>query len=169
MTMTSCGPTPAESRDWTASNRAHLGAPRIAKGEYKPLPLCPVRPMTSAAESQRLSKVAAAVASAAAENDNGSTDDGVAAGESSEKGLNNVGEVSSGSWVEVTVDSGAAESCMPTQWCTDYPADLSDPRLGAQYATASGEALTNEGQRALHMFTSEGSEKGNDLSIDGRG
>ena len=55
--------------------------------------------------------------------------------------------------MEITVDSGAEESCMPTSWYADYPIDTSDSRMGSFYATASGEPLVNGGQNALNLAT----------------
>ena len=58
--------------------------------------------------------------------------------------------------VRVAVDSGAAESVIPTGEVPEYPPkQLSEP---VYYQTASGETIANEGEQVLPVMTDNGVE-----------
>ena len=58
--------------------------------------------------------------------------------------------------VRVAVDSGAAESVIPTGEVPEYPPkQLSEP---VYYQTASGETIANEGEQVLPVMTDHGEE-----------
>ena len=55
--------------------------------------------------------------------------------------------------VEVTVDSGACETVMPSAMCTGIPIHRSSCSHGAEYEVANGETIPNQGERRCHMMT----------------
>ena len=52
----------------------------------------------------------------------------------------------------IIVDSGAAESVLPTNWCPQA-AIIKGPKYGAQYSAANGGKIKNEGERTVTMVT----------------
>ena len=58
--------------------------------------------------------------------------------------------------VSFGIDSGAAATTLPKDWCTDYP--LEKVGIGKVYYSASGEAIPDLGRRRL-VVTTAGSVK----------
>ena len=57
----------------------------------------------------------------------------------------------------LTIDSGAAESVMPEDMCSNYATkESSQGKAGVYYVTASGEELENGGESRLTMTLSDG-------------
>eukprot|EP00974_Lingulodinium_polyedra_P029346 2826712-Lingulodinium_polyedra.AAC.1 len=58
--------------------------------------------------------------------------------------------------VEVLVDSGAAESVIPTGLLQDYPVQQGSAALsGEKYMTADGKEIPNRGEQAVKFYTQE--------------
>ena len=54
------------------------------------------------------------------------------------------------------VDSGAADTILPSGWFNDYELkDSEGSKLGAYYMSAAGQPIQNEGERTLAMMTSD--------------
>ena len=68
--------------------------------------------------------------------------------------------VSTGDWVDIAVDSGAAESVLPEEWIKEYPLLQTDRSQQAVFATASGEKIQNRGERQPVIRTAEGHVRG---------
>ena len=74
------------------------------------------------------------------------------------QGINNV---STSEWLRMPhamlIDSGAADTILPSDWFTDHELQESyGSRNGAYYLAASGTPIRNEGERSLAMVTAEG-------------
>ena len=61
----------------------------------------------------------------------------------------------------ITIDSGAAESVMPTEMCPNYP-QIEGPQkqMGVYYVAANGDEMHNEGEKQLQLTTAEGAHRG---------
>ena len=55
----------------------------------------------------------------------------------------------------IIIDSGAAESVLPRDWCPQA-ALVDGPMKGKKYSAANGSDIKNEGQRVVSMVTKEG-------------
>ena len=122
-----------------------LGA-RLPKGSFRKLELNVVSRASGNGNKKAPDPLAAAAAVVAAEQQ----------AQDSQQDLMRVSEVKhSGQWIEIDIDSGAAESVAPTSWFPDYPNDKTSGLFGTEYATASGEPLFNEGQVKLNLVTSD--------------
>ena len=66
--------------------------------------------------------------------------------------------------IEITIDSGAAESMMPKHLCQDYPM-TPGAWTGSLYGTADGGTITNLGERLLVMDLQEGQTRGMQFQV----
>ena len=58
------------------------------------------------------------------------------------------------------IDSGAAETVLPSTWFTEYPLKESEgQKQGRWYTTADGSPIYNEGERTLHVSNLEGTHE----------
>ena len=58
----------------------------------------------------------------------------------------------------ITIDSGAAETVLPKNWCTKIPLRESEAsRKNTYYLAANGQKIFNEGERNVTFATSTGS------------
>ena len=58
----------------------------------------------------------------------------------------------------IVIDSGAAESVLPRNWCPQ--AKLTDGHMkGKKYAAANGSSIKNEGEKIVSMVTKQGQWK----------
>lgn len=55
----------------------------------------------------------------------------------------------------IIIDSGAAESVLPRNWCPQV-ALKEGPMKGRKYSAANGSSIKNEGERVVSMITKEG-------------
>ena len=68
-----------------------------------------------------------------------------------------------GEWepIQITIDSGAAESVSPSEAYQQYPTEESEgSRRGVRYVTANGDRIPNEGQKRLALMTEGGQQRG---------
>lgn len=69
-----------------------------------------------------------------------------------------------GQWVPITLDSGAAENVVPNDLLRHIPTVETDRSQQAKrnggYATASGQAMPNNGEQQVALMTKEGCKKG---------
>ena len=61
-----------------------------------------------------------------------------------------------GTWEEITVDSGAAESVAPEDWHMEFPLLQTDRAHPAGFASATGQAMPHRGERQMHLITGNG-------------
>ena len=67
-----------------------------------------------------------------------------------------------GPWekITLTMDSGAAETVIPTNMCPYVPTKPSDgSRKGVEYEVASGHTIPNTGEKTLNVVTTEGQRR----------
>ena len=69
-----------------------------------------------------------------------------------------------GERMDITIDSGAAESVMPVSKCEDYPLK-SGAWTGSEYGTADGGTIVNLGERLLIMDLKDGTTKGMQFQV----
>ena len=62
-----------------------------------------------------------------------------------------------GTWEEITVDSGAAESVAPETWHQEFPLLQTDRAHPAGFASATGQSMPHRGERQVHLLTGNGS------------
>ena len=63
-------------------------------------------------------------------------------------------------YVDMTVDSGAADSVMPLDTCTNYPLlEGEQKKLGVYYIAANGREMDNEGERRVRFTTQHGGDR----------
>ena len=69
-----------------------------------------------------------------------------------------------GQWMHITMDSGAAENVIPNDLLTGVPTIETERSQHAKrnggYATASGQAMPNNGEQQVALMTKEGCQKG---------
>ena len=66
-------------------------------------------------------------------------------------------------WTELpqplVIDSGAAETVIPSDWCANYPTRTSTgQQQGRYYTAANGEPIYNEGEKTLLLSSPDGSD-----------
>ena len=62
-----------------------------------------------------------------------------------------------GTWEEITVDSGAAESVAPELWHQEFPLLQTERAHPAGFASATGQSMPHRGERQVHLLTGNGS------------
>ena len=72
-------------------------------------------------------------------------------------------DVSCDDWAELptplVIDSGAAESVLPVDWCQNYAIkESAGQRAGVTYTAADGNALYNKGEKTLLLSSLDGSD-----------
>ena len=62
--------------------------------------------------------------------------------------------------VEMTADTGAADTVFPTEWFPEFPAKESpESRAGVHYTAAGGKRLPNRGMKDLKVVTQDGVQR----------
>ena len=74
-----------------------------------------------------------------------------------------IGELNNDDWTELphplVIDSGAAETVIPTDWCANYPTRQGDgSKNGRYYTAANGEPVYNRGEKTLLLASRDGSD-----------
>ena len=52
--------------------------------------------------------------------------------------------------IQITIDSGAAESVMPEESCKEWPTEKTH-MTGQKYRSAAGGRITNKGQKSVKL------------------
>ena len=76
--------------------------------------------------------------------------------------LNNINS----EYIEITVDSGAAENVMPEHMAPGTQTEYSEEQAaGVVYTAANGDTMPNRGKKGLHIITKEGQARKVNMQI----
>ena len=74
-----------------------------------------------------------------------------------------LGDLEADDWKELphpfVIDSGAAETVLPTEWCSNYPIrESAGQRAGQFYTAAIGVVIHNRGEKTLLLSSMDGND-----------
>ena len=80
----------------------------------------------------------------------------------------NVGETKEYELIEITSDSGAAESVVPSAFLPQFPTRETDQSLnGEEFVAANGSIIENEGEKRCTVFTQDGVKRAMTFQVTG--
>ena len=75
-------------------------------------------------------------------------------------------QVTNSKFLEITVDSGAAENVMPEYMAPETPVEYSDEQAaGVVYSAANGDLMPNRGKKSIPIITGEGQARKVNMQI----
>jgi hypothetical protein len=70
--------------------------------------------------------------------------------------------------IEITIDSGAAESVIPPDIMNQFPTNETESSIaGEQFVAANGSIIENEGERRVDVFTLDGTKRNMVFQVTG--